>query len=71
MYRIGCEWSKRNEAYKARKEEIIEKYGWDSDELKAWYAEGEQMKFPFSGGANKAKPTATAKPPPRCARPAK
>ena len=54
MYRIGCEWSKRNEAYKARKEEIIEKYGWDSDELKAWYAEGEQMKFPFSGGANKA-----------------
>ena len=36
MYRIGCEWSKRNEAYKARKEEIIEKYGWDSDELKAW-----------------------------------
>ena len=54
MYRIGCEWSKQSEAHKARKEEIIEKYGWESDELKAWYAEEEQLKFPFSGGANKA-----------------
>ncbi len=41
MYRIGCEWTQRHEAHKARKEEIIEKYGWESDELKAWYAESE------------------------------
>ena len=54
MYRIGCEWSKRNEAHKARKEEITEKYGWGSAELEAWYAEDEQMNFPFTSGANKA-----------------
>jgi len=54
MYRIGCEWTKQHEAHNARKKEIIKTYGWDSDELKAWYAEEEQMIFPFSGGANKA-----------------
>ena len=55
MYRIGCEWSKRNEAHKARKEEIIEKYGWESDELKAWYAEEERdFQYPISSGACKA-----------------
>ena len=54
MYRIGCEWSKQSEAHKALKQEIIDTKGWESDELKAWYAEEEQLKFPFSGGANKA-----------------
>ena len=55
MYRIGCEWSKQSEAHKARKEEIIEKYGWDSDELKAWYAEEERdFQYPISSGACKA-----------------
>ena len=54
MYRIGCEWNEQHKAHEAKKEEIIETYGWESDELKAWYAEEEQMKFPFSSGANKA-----------------
>jgi len=54
MYRIGCEWQKRHDAHQKLKEEIIATKGWDSDELKAWYAEEEQMKFPFSQGANKA-----------------
>ena len=54
MYRIGCEWSEAHRAHEALKEQIIKEKGWDSEELKAWYEEEEQMKFPFSSGANKA-----------------
>ena len=42
------------EERRARKQEIIDTLGWDSEELKAWYAEDEAAKFPFSQGANKA-----------------
>ena len=52
MYRIGHEWSLANRAHEQLKEQIIREKGWDSEELKAWYAEEE--KFPFSNGANKA-----------------
>ena len=52
MYRIGHEWSLAHRAHEALKEQIIREKGWDSEELKAWYAEEE--KFPFSNGANKA-----------------
>ena len=54
MYRIGHEWSEKHVAHEKLKEEIIKTRGWDSPELKAWYAEEEKMKFPFSNGANKA-----------------
>ena len=54
MYRIGCEWTRKHEAHKARKEEIIETHGWDSDELKAWYEEKGKMTYPIEAGACKA-----------------
>ena len=54
MYRIGHDWSEKHAAHEKLKEEIIATKGWDSEELQAWYAEEEQMKFPFSSGANKA-----------------
>ena len=54
MYRIGREWEKAREERRVRKQEIIDTLGWDSEELKAWYAEDEAAKFPFSQGANKA-----------------
>ena len=54
MRRAGCEWEKAREERRARKQEIIDTLGWDSEELKAWYAEDEAAKFPFSQGANKA-----------------
>ncbi|MCK9276299.1 MAG: hypothetical protein M0P57_14570 [Syntrophales bacterium] len=54
LTRIGREWEEKHEAHKARKQEIIDTLGWDSEELKAWYAEEEQMKFPYSQGACKA-----------------
>ena len=54
MRRIGHEWEKAREERRVRKQEIIDTLGWDSEELKAWYAEDEAAKFPFSQGANKA-----------------
>ena len=54
MYRIGHEWEKARHERKARKQEIIDTFGWDSEELKAWYAENDAVKFPFTQGANKA-----------------
>ena len=54
LERIGSEWTKAHEAHKKLKEQIIEEKGWDSEELKAWYAEEEQMQFPYSQGACKA-----------------
>ena len=54
LERIGSEWTKKHEAHKKLKQEIIDTKGWDSEELKAWYAEEEQMVFPYSQGACKA-----------------
>ena len=54
MKRIGREWEEKRAAHQAKKQEIIDTYGWDSEELKAWYAEKEAMKFPFPTGAQKA-----------------
>ena len=47
-------FEEKHEAHKALKQQIIEEKGWDSEELKAWYAEEEQMSFPYSQGACKA-----------------
>ncbi len=54
MYRVGHEWEAAREERRARKQQIIDTLGWDSEELKAWYAEDEAAEFPFSQGANKA-----------------
>ena len=54
LYRIGCEYEAARAERKNRKEEIIKNFGWDSQELKAWYAEDAAAKFPFSLGTNKA-----------------
>lgn len=54
MYRIGCEWETARAGRQRRKQEIIDTLGWDSPELKAWYAEEEQMKGPFPSGVSKA-----------------
>lgn len=48
------EWTKAHDEHKAKKDEIISTYGWDSEELKNWYNEEAQMKFPYSDGACKA-----------------
>ena len=54
LHRIGCEFEERRAAHQSKKQDIVNQYGWDSEELKSWYAEKEAMKFPFPEGACKA-----------------
>ena len=54
MKRIGHEWEEQRAAHQEKKQGIIDTCGWDSEELKAWYAEKEAHKFPFSAGESKA-----------------
>ncbi len=54
LAKVGEAWEKAKEERQARKEQIIEEFGWDSEELKAWYAEDEAAKFPYTQGEVKA-----------------
>ena len=54
LKRLGHEYEEAREERKSRKQHIIDTYGWDSDELKAWYEEDAAAKFPFEQGACKA-----------------
>ena len=54
MKRIGHEWEEQRAAHQAKKQDIIDTFGWDSVELKAWYDEKEANKFPFTSGQSKA-----------------
>ena len=52
---IARDFETRHEAHKKLKQEIIDTKGWDSEELKAWYAEEENdFQYPISAGACKA-----------------
>ena len=51
---IGHDFEEKRAAHQEKKQLIIDTFGWDSPELKAWYEEKEAMKFPFSNGACKA-----------------
>ena len=54
LKRIGHEWEAARIELKARKQQIIDTLGWESDELKAWYEEDAAAKFPFEQGVSKA-----------------
>ena len=54
LKRIGHEYEAARVERQARKQQIIDTRGWDSDELRAWYAEDQAAKFPFEQGACKA-----------------
>ena len=54
LKRIGAEYEERKHALEERKQEILDTYGWDSDELKAWYKEKGEMTYPIEAGACKA-----------------
>lgn len=47
LKRLGHEYEEARIERKARKQQIIDNLGWDSDELKAWYEEDAAAKFPF------------------------
>ena len=54
LHRIGCEYEAARVERQARKQQIIDTYGWESDKLKAWYEEDKAAKFPYEQGAVKA-----------------
>ena len=54
LKRIGHGWEAARVERQARKQQIIDTLGWDSDELKAWYEEDAAAKFPFESGVSKA-----------------
>ena len=54
LKRIGHEYEAARVERQARKQQIIDTFGWDSEELRAWYAEDRAAKFPFEQGACKA-----------------
>ncbi len=54
MKRIGHAWETARTERQARKQQIIDTLGWESEELKAWYKEDAATRFPFENGASKA-----------------
>ena len=54
LKRLGHEFEAVRVERKNRKQQIIDTYGWESAELKSWYAEDNAAVFPFSDGACKA-----------------
>lgn len=54
LKRLGHEFEAARVERKNRKQQIIDTYGWESDELKAWYEEDRAAVFPFPQGACKA-----------------
>ena len=54
IYTKSCEYTKEKRAREEEKDRIIETYGWDSEELKAWKARQESFKYPYTAGQVKA-----------------
>lgn len=54
LRRLGQEYEEKRKALEEEKADLIEKYGWDSDEVKAWYDVRNNMVYPVSQGACKA-----------------
>lgn len=54
LKRIAEAYQEKKADLEGRKQEIIDTYGWDSEELKAWYEEKGKMTYPIPAGACKA-----------------
>ncbi len=54
MRRIGREFEEKRRAHEEKKQEIRDTYGWDSEEMKAWYDVKNNMECPLTQGAWKA-----------------
>ena len=54
IYNLGHEYEVAKAKRKARKQEIINTYGWDSKELDAWFEEDAAVKYPIEQGTCKA-----------------
>ena len=54
LRKIAEDYDEKKSALKEKKLQILETYGWDSEELKAWYAEDKALTYPIPQGACKA-----------------
>ena len=54
LRQIAEKWEQEKAERKDRKAQILEAYGWDSEELKAWYEEDQAATYPIPQGACKA-----------------
>lgn len=54
MRRIGREFEEKRRAHEEKKQEIRDTFGWDSEEMKAWYDVKNNMECPLTQGAWKA-----------------
>ena len=54
LRKIAEKWEREKAERKERKAQILENYGWDSEELKAWYEEDQAATYPIPQGACKA-----------------
>ena len=54
LRKIGHDWEEARVKRQQRKQQIIDTYGWESEELKLWYKEDKEAKFPFPQGVSKA-----------------
>nr|DAZ62527.1 MAG TPA: hypothetical protein [Caudoviricetes sp.] len=54
MMQTVRDWRAARDERSARKQTIIDTYGWESKELEAWYKEDSAAKYPFTGGEGKA-----------------
>ena len=54
LRKLGRKYDEERKALEDKKIGLIEKYGWDSPEVKAWYEERENLKYPVPQGACKA-----------------
>ena len=54
LRQIAEKWEQEKAERKDRKAQILEAYGWDSEELKAWYEEDQAATYPILQGACKA-----------------
>lgn len=54
LNQIAEDYEAKKKALEDRKQGLIDTYGWDSEELKAWYEEKNQMTYPIPAGACKA-----------------
>lgn len=54
LKKIDAKYEKRKHALEEKKKEILDTYGWDSDEFKAWKEDKEKLTYPIEAGACKA-----------------
>ena len=54
LEKAGEEYEAKKDALDEKKKDLVEKYGYGSEELEAWYKENNELTFPFKEGECKA-----------------